>query len=158
MDTIKFAIEETLIEGACCSIPTINIYINDVNLIHLVDQVEHGYCDPFSKSGSVSQSYVGLPPEYYRGFRQEFLGQSGRPFSILLTCTCLEEMCNSIVGRIVFTEKKVTWSDIHSPFLAREAEKWLTLEGYPIDYSSLGPFVFDRVHYMDALDAVETAG
>ena len=164
MDTIKFIIEEYIDEEFGFRFPTNNIYINHENLIHLVEQVERAYRAPIQPNEPFRQSYVGLPTSYYRGYRNEFLGKTGRPVSVLLVCTCLEELCNSIVAQIKINSKTVTWSEIRSPFLGGEVERWVSEEdsqiadGYPIDYSNLGPFVFDREQYMHALNALEQSG
>lgn len=161
MDTIKFTIEDYIDRENGFQFPTVNIYINENNLIQLVEQIERGYRAPLKMGQSSEQSYVGLHPGYYRGFRDEFLGQTSRPYSVLLTCTCLEDLCNSIVARIVIDPKMVTWSEIRSPFLSIESGLWVKeqdsdeADGYPIDFSSLGPFVFNRKQYTDALDALE---
>jgi len=161
MDTIRFIIEDYIDEEYGFRFPTINIYINENNLIHLVERIERGYRLPLKMGQSYPQSYVGLHTGYYRGFRDEFLGHTGRPYSILLTCTCLEELCNSIIAKIDMDSTTVTWSEIRSPFLGEESGLWKKMQdsddadGYPIDYSALSAFVFDRKQYMDALNALE---
>ncbi len=160
MDTIKFIIEDYVDEEEGFRLPTINIYINGKNLIDLVDQVENSYrASP--EDGMRSQSYIGLHAGYRRDFAEEFLGHKNRPRSVLLTCTCLEELCNSIVAKITVSADTVTWSEIRSPFLGAETGLWVDMDGSentdgcPINYSALGPFVFDREQYLNALDELK---
>lgn len=158
MDTIKFVVEDYVNEEFGFRFPTINIFINERNLIDLVDQIERGYRVWQEKELPIAQSYVGLHPGYHRDFAREFLGQKNRPNSVLLTCTCMEELCNSICAKITLDSAIVTWSDIRNPFLSMDFDRWVKMdgsedaEGFPIDYSALGPFVFDRRQYMEALN------
>lgn len=157
MDTIKFLIEDYIDKVNGFQFPTINLYINEINLIELVQRVEGSYRDPLEPDTHVAQSYVGLHPEYHHDFADEYLGRKNRPYSVLLTCTCLEELCNSIIARVSIESETVVWSDIRSPFLSAESRLWVNMNGstdtdaYPIDYSKLGPFVFGNRQYMEAL-------
>ena len=160
MDTIRFVVEDYIDKESGFQFPTINIYINGRNLVDLVEQIERGYRVPKEQGLPLGQSYVGLNPEYHRDFAGEFLARINRPRSVLLTCTCMEELCNSIIAKITMDSETVTWSDIRNPFLGLENTLWVNVEGsedadgYPIDYSALGPFVFDRRQYVDAVNAL----
>lgn len=158
MDTIKFVVEEYIDKESGFQFPTINIYINGSNLIDLVQKAERRN-DPIQTGES--QSYVGLHPDYYPGFAREFLGQPERGFSILLICTCLVDMCNCITGRVEMNSETVTWSDIKSPWLSSKSPNpWVDIEDaekmgwYPVDYSELGPFIFNRHQYEDAVNSL----
>ena len=160
MDTIRFAVEEYIDKEFGFRFPTINIYINERNLIDLVQEIERRE-DPVQPSEPLPQSYVGLHPEYYRDFAREFLGQHERGNSILLICTCLEDMCNCITGKVEINPGTVTWSDIKSPWLSSKSPSpWVDFEDaekagwYPVDYSALGPFTFNRRQYEDALKSL----
>ena len=158
MDTIKFSIEEYVDEEFGFHFPTINIYINGINLLDMVRQVEHDFRNPLEGGKLSRQSYVGLCPDYRQDFADEFLGRTNRHVSTLLTCTCMEELCNSIVAKITLDSSMVVWSEIRNPFLSVKSGLWKTIDGaeyavgYPIDYSELGPFVFDRHQYLEALE------
>jgi hypothetical protein len=161
MDTVRFIVEDYFDQENGFGFPTINIYINDNNLIHLIEEIELEYRAPLKMGQPYQQSYVGLHPRYYPAFRNEFLGQTRRPYKVLLTCACLEDLCNSIVARVSINAETVTWQDFKNPFLSAEPGLWVSLQdadiadGFPIDYSSLGPFVFDRKQYIHAVNALE---
>jgi hypothetical protein len=157
MDTIRFVIEDYIDEENRFRFPTINIYINESNLIELVEKIER---TPYGEMDEevFEQSYVGLHPEYHRDFLKEFLGLHDRP-SILLTCKCLEVLCNCITAKIFLGAETVMWADIKSPWLSSKTpngemtmEQALEVGWLPIDYSTLGNFVFNRGQYLDALD------
>jgi hypothetical protein len=57
MDTIKFAIEEATEEETISRFPTINIYINEQNLIDLVTRVEKNDWDGSRRTRS---GYIGF--------------------------------------------------------------------------------------------------
>ena len=159
MDTIKFVVEDYIDEEFGFQFPTINIYINERNLIDLVQLVERRDEDPAQAGKPLPQSYVGLHPGYYREFVQEYLGQQKRGFSILLICTCLNDICNCIRGRITINPDTVVWDDLKSPWLSSKSPNpWVDFEEaekmgwYPVDYSALGPFVFNRQQYLDAVN------
>ena len=160
MDTIRFVIEDYIDEENRFQFPTINIFINESNLIELVEKIERTSYDETSKE-AFGQSYVGLHPEYHYDFLKEFLGLQDRT-SILLTCTCLEVLCNCITAKIFISAETVAWSDIKSPWLSSKTpnaemtvEQALEVGWLPIDYSALGTFVFDRGQYLDALNSLK---
>jgi hypothetical protein len=163
MDTVKFIIEDHVDEENGFRFPTINIYINENNLIDLVEQIEQRNQILYGEEPRRSL-YIGLEPGYYNNLRDEFLGLQKRPFSVLLTCTCTIDLCNCILAKITIDSQTVTWSEIKSPWLGgKTPSAWVTeeeaLEGgwVPFDYSGLGPFVFDREQYMNALKELQAS-
>ena len=129
----------------------ISIYINGINLLDLVQQVERGLLDPQNLLNPSDRSYAGLNPEWRPNLRNEFLGITTDPYSVLLTCTCYQDCCNSVIAKIEVGFQTVTWRDFTSVLHGEASRSW---GGTPIDYSSLGPFVFDRKKYFEALDAL----
>lgn len=158
MDTIKFVIEEHGDEEFGYKFKVINIYINGQDLIDLVTRVERKEWGGQKNSRS---GYIGFPLTNFERFHREMLGDKVYRRSILLTCTCTIEECNCIMASITFEDRTVTWSDLRSPYLGGQTyspfvdeadaieESWV-----PIDYSGLGPFVFDKEEYLSALEQV----
>lgn len=158
MDTIKFTIEDYIDEKFGFRFPTINIYINNRNLISLVEEIEQRNKILHSQEPSPSL-YVGHDPRYGRGFCDEFLGLHARPYSVLLTCTCTIAECNCIMAKVTMDDKAITWNEIGSPWLSSDSPgPWvskdaaLELGWIPYDYSGLGPFTFEKRKYLEAVD------
>ncbi len=158
MDTIKLIIEDYVDDENGYRFPTINIYINETNLIDLVEQIEQR--DRILRGEKPYRSqYIGHEPRRYDNLREEFLGRQKRPLSVLLTCTCTYAECNCIMAKVTLDFDTVTWSEVKSPWLGgKTPSPWVSEEearegGWiPLDYSGLGPFVFDREQYMNALE------
>ena len=160
MDTIKFTIEDYIDEKFGFRFPTINIYINNHNFFFLVEEIEQRNKILQGEEPSNSH-YVGHDPRYGRDCCDEFLGLHARPYSVLLTCTCTFAECNCIMAKITMDDKTVLWSEIGSPWLSGNSPSpWvpedITLESgwIPYDYSGLGPFIFEKRKYIDALNAL----
>ena len=159
MDTIKFVIEDYIDEKFGFRFPTINIYVNNRNFLSLVEEIEQRNKILHGEEPSDSY-YIGHDPSRFsRDFCDEFLGLHSRPYSVLLTCTCTFAECNCIMAKITMTNQAVTWSEIRSPWLGGNSPSpWVTediaLESgwVPYDYSGLGPFIFEKRKYIDALD------
>lgn len=147
MDTIQFFIVEFINETLDESRSELHIYVNRRNLIDLVQQVEHAARN--LQIAHNSWSYAGLNPEWCPNLRNEFLGNTEEPYSVVLTCTCFQNGCNSVLAKIESTSQTVIWKDFTSVLYGERSRSW---GGSPIDYSKLGPFIFDKKQYMDALD------
>ena len=160
MDTIKFVIEQYTNEEFGYTLPVINIYINDLDLIDLISEVEHKL---FVADGEkiVRSNYIGYEVAQFERFRNEMLGKKTYPRSVLLTCTCTHAECNCIMANIVSETQTVTWNDLRSPWFGGKTPSRFIDEAeaqelgwQPLDYSGLGPFAFDREQYLSALDKV----
>ena len=158
MDTIKFVIENYVDEEAGYRFPVVNIYINGQDLIDIVTRVEQKSWDGNKNTRS---SYIGFEVDQFHQFHDEMLGKKKRQFSVILTCTCTYAECNCIMANMVFDTHTITWSAMKSPWLSGKtyspfvSEEEALEEGWqPLDYSGLGPFVFERRQYLAALDAV----
>jgi hypothetical protein len=89
-----------------------------------------------------------LIPEYFKcgPAKIHYLGLGGARLSRdgkvpLLGCHCGEWACSPFRGRVVAKCDTVIWQEFDSNWPDR-------------DYSSLGPFVFDRSDYEAAVDAI----
>jgi hypothetical protein len=154
MDRIKFLIEDYVDEEGGYRFPTINIYINNRNLIDLVSEVEYRGTDGEHPKRS---SYIGFETGQYGRFRCEMLAMHKRPYSILLTCTCTHPECSCIVAEVSIQSEMVIWSEIRNPGASSKIPPaWLVDEKqstwHPLDYSDIGVFVFRRQLYLEAVD------
>jgi len=158
MDTIKFVIENYVDEEAGYRFPVVNIYINGQDLIDIVTRAEQKSWDGNKNTRS---SYIGFEVNQFHQFHDEMLGKKRRQFSVILTCTCTYAECNCIMANMAYDTHTVAWNDMKSPLLSGKtyspfvSEEEAHEEGWqPLDYSGLGPFVFERRQYLSALDAV----
>jgi hypothetical protein len=158
MDRIKFVVEDFVDNEAGIRFPTINIYINNRNLIELVSEIEKRR-NPPPDAGLPRQGYIGFQATEYERFRAEMLAERGKQYSILLTCTCTIPECSCITAEVSLQSEMVFWSDIQNPFFSSKDPwaRWIgeneSSTGWkPIDYSDLGVFVFRRQSYIQAID------
>ncbi len=92
-------------------------------------------------------AYGGLDPslptfrrldEHFRGRFREITG----PKTVLLACDCGEWACWPLPAQITVTEDIVIWDSFEQPYRRDR------------DYSSFGPFRFDRSQYEAALETL----
>jgi hypothetical protein len=117
--------------------------VDGVLLTTLAEEFEqtHGLTDP-------AGGYGGLIPEFFRygPLDRYFLGKSETPYFasaprriIVLGCECGEVGCWPLMCLVSTSDSEITWQGFEQPY--RPAR----------DYSSFGPFVFEREQYEDAL-------
>jgi hypothetical protein len=117
--------------------------IDGVLLTTLAEQFElsHDLADP-------AGGYGGLIPAFYRygPLDRYFLGRSETPdFTsapariFVLGCACGEVGCWPLTCQVNAGEKQVTWQSFEQPHRPKR------------NYSSFGPFVFERGQYEQAL-------
>jgi hypothetical protein len=100
---------------------------------------------------NIAGGYSGLPAASHLLPSRHFLGEQRHPetrqgrLELLLCRDCGEIGCWPMLARIEVAEDRVTWTDFQQPHRAGRGKSaaW--------DYSSFGPFVFDRAHYEEAL-------
>lgn len=158
MDRIKFIVEDYVDEEEGYRFPTINIYINNRNLIALVSEIEQRRSPPPDREHT-RQGYIGFRVEQFDRFRAEMLAEHGKPYSVLLTCTCTFPECSCITAEVSLQSEMVFWGNIQNPFFSSKDPwaRWIGENGNssgwkPVDYSDLGVFVFRRQPYIQAVD------
>lgn len=136
MDTVQFAVDDS------SGITEVIISINETSLIDLARTAEQPWADREGKP-DLAGSYMGLGPWAIGGSSIHFLGNPHAVWfddgdTVLLGCDCGEWGCWPLVAHIGVTHTQVAWSRF------RQGHRdW--------DLSALGPFVFARVEYEEAL-------
>lgn len=122
------------------------IYIDGVNLLTMVKEFETPLAQ---KEGNpnIAGSYAGLAAGYYG--ENYFLADCCTEYGInkdklaLLECTCGYAGCWPFAAKITVNGDTVTWSDFEQPH-----RQW--------DYSTLGPFGFEREAYTKELAKLDS--
>ena len=123
-----------------------SIFINERDLVQIVREMELSFA---ARDGNpdLAGSYVGLPPNEVFLPSRRFLGEpethydNDGPYDKLavLGCGCGEVGCWPLLVRTTLQDDTVIWSDLEQP----HRRHWR--------HDGLGPFVFDRSRYLDAL-------
>jgi hypothetical protein len=135
---LSFTVSENE-EGATVITPC----VDGVSLADLAAEFErsHGMNDP-------AGGYAGLIPDSfnYGPLDRYFLGEAEAPIFarepgriFALGCECGEVGCWPLVCRVTVDDRHVTWQGYEQPYRPGR------------DYSTFGPFVFDRAQYREAL-------
>src|SRR5215217_9405909 len=108
MDTIQFFIVEYIDKEFEIHHPETDIYINGRSLIDVVQEIEHAALNLQNERDSSRRSYAGLNPTWRPNLRNELLGNTREPYSVVLTCTCYEDWCNSVLTKIAIDAQTIT--------------------------------------------------
>ncbi|SEC07396.1 hypothetical protein SAMN04489844_1625 [Nocardioides exalbidus] len=136
MDTVQFAVNDS------SGTTEVIIRINETSLIDLARAAEQPWADREGKP-NLAGSYMGLGPWALGGSSTHFLDNPRAVWfddgdTVLLGCDCGEWGCWPLVADITATDVQVTWSCF------RQGHRDWNL-------STLGPFVFARPEYDEAL-------
>jgi hypothetical protein len=131
---------------------TVRIEVNGIPLLaHCVDAVRH----LGDRAVEQARAYTDVQVDS-ADLRAHFHGTSDHTWSpddeeddddedpMLLGCTCGFDHCSPVTARITVTDETVTWSDFRS--------------GTDWDASLVGPFVFDRSQYDEAVRSATLPG
>ncbi len=157
MDEIEFSLGIYYEENTGFHFWTIDILINGQKLINLVTDVEQENARRMDLDFGGDYASLEANPHHLRD--DYFLGNNlwGQPvpFVWVLGCTCTFPECWGVHANIRANSEVVFWKNIVNPWL---------VNGFPsvwdraspedfvaFDYSSIGPFVFDRPEYDRAL-------
>lgn len=160
MDTLKLEIYKASLYTEHTA-DMVRILVNDQDLLELITEVEVGERLKFyeermakgeypGKFNPKEQYFNGLAPDYVFFPSRRFLGDDeatgheahhSNGKVAIFECTCGEEGCGSVAVRITVSTDIVVWDAFEN--------HWATEH----DLSQIGPFVFDRIQYFEALSA-----
>ncbi len=146
MDTIRFEISEIEVP-AWGLIDSVDIFVNDRNLVDIVREVELPFAARDGKP-RLAGTYISLPAEDVFLPSPRLLGEpvkfydydSSKGKIAVLGCGCGDVGCWPFRVRIELREDVVIWDGFEQP----HRRKWR--------YDEMRPFVFDRTQYCSALD------
>lgn len=138
MDTIEFRIRKSK-----HSAEGVSVFINGTDLIQLAREHELPMCKR-ENAVSIAGGYAPLSKSQFRKDHTDVLaGTHYKPKLSLFCCRdCGEIGCWPLDVTITEEGEEVIWSDFEQP---HRRGKW--------DYSTFGPFHFDKTQYQTALKA-----
>jgi hypothetical protein len=141
LSTLSFAIDPLSDDKAVLSITPI---VNGVRLTALVEDFES------KQNYEPVGGYAGIVPSQcnFGPLDQYFLASGAAPFADkhwLLGCECGEAGCWPLAASIYVGEREVIWQNFNQPFRPER------------DYSSFGPFIFDRNQYRQYVEELAKA-
>jgi len=135
--------------------PGIQIWIDGQDFIEVVRRVELPFAQAEHHRG-LAGSYAGLPACAYSPPSRHFWGEgkasfADRKLKLLVCGDCGEFGCWPLLARIEVGPTQVVWSAFEQPHRRRQGQlrAWC--------YDSLGPLMFDRSQYEQALQTLEGA-
>lgn len=155
MDTLHLEVEKPSEERFRGQIREVRIRVNGRDIIDIVRDYELRFMAR-DESRLLAGGYAGLPPEEVFLPSMHFLGdpqwevyRDGEKVSVL-ECPCGFPGCWPLLVRVTVEGDRVIWSDFEQPHRRRgsPAGEWR--------YDNLGPFVFDRKQYLEALRDTST--
>ena len=149
MDTIEFTAVEVEDEEAGS---TVAIYINGRNLLETIRDVEMPFAVKEGHSTMAVQyaelSLADIPDlwSHFHGDTLPYFSEEGKVY--LYGCVCGEPGCWPLQAYIGIGRNTVTWRGFEQPHRMEysRASHWR--------YDELGPFVFDRDQYEEALKSL----
>jgi hypothetical protein len=163
MDKIKFSQGVYCDEDTGYGFWTIDISINGRKLLDIVKGVERENARRMGLEFGGEYAGIRYTPNIVAG--EHFLGRkpyaNSSPFVWVLGCTCGFFGCWDVFASVEVTSTIVRWSEIFNPWLANGLPSvWhqKSPEDFvAFDYSSIGPFVFDRKQYDESLSKLGPA-
>lgn len=150
MNQIRFAVEPPREKSHRAAV---RVFIDDVDLAELAHPIEL----PFAAAEghpSIAGTYSGLAPTEVLPPSRHFFGEPDQLFQYgdrveVLCCQgCGEPGCWPLICRITVRLDTVTWNDFAQPHRGPDSRQ-------PWSYDGLGPFLFDRRQYEEALRTAE---
>lgn len=137
MDTIKFRVRKSEHD-----FKAVYIAINGEDFIELVREHESPMCRQEGHP-NIAGSYAPMSiADFEKGHAEVLAGTHCKPKLTLLGCECGFPECWPLDAKIAEEGDEVVWSDFEQP---HRRGKW--------DYSTFGPFHFDKTQYQAALKA-----
>lgn len=158
MDKIKFELGFYYDKDYGSGFPIIDISINERKLLDIVTEVERKNAQRMGFDFGGGYTGVRATPYVVEG--DHFLGLSipgsAKSHTRVLNCTCGNPRCWDVLALIEADDKFVCWSYIINPWLLNGLPTHWHTESpedfVAFNYSSIGPYIFDRRQYEDALN------